>query len=80
MARSRHNRVLTALHDHPGLPVFGIGESTALVVEPEGMSVEGSGQVVVFSPSQSSGDTAGNIRIDATTVTVLVAGDRWHGK
>ena len=78
--RSRHNRALTALHDHPGLPVFGIGESTALVVEPEGLSVEGSGQVVVFSPSQTSADTAGNIRIDATTVTVLVAGDRWPGK
>lgn len=32
--RSQNSHALTALHDYPGLPIIGIGESTALVIEP----------------------------------------------
>ena len=74
--RSRYNRALTALHDFPGLPVIGIGESTALVVEPNAVSVEGESQVVVFWPAETRSDTAGRIGIAELQLDVLLPGDR----
>ncbi|MDB2473931.1 cyanophycinase [bacterium] len=77
--RSRYNRALSALHDHPGLPVFGIGESTALVIEPMGLSVEGEGQVVVFQPGTSRTDTTGLIALSDVRIDVYFEGDRISG-
>lgn len=74
--RSRYNRALTALHDYPGLPVIGIGESTALVVEPNAVQVEGESQVVVFWPVETKSDTAGRIGMDNLRVDVMLPGDR----
>lgn len=74
--RSRYNRALTALHDYPGLPVIGIGESTALVVEPNAVLVEGESQVVVFWPVETRSDTAGRIGMDNLRVDVMLPGDR----
>jgi cyanophycinase len=59
--RSRYNRAVTALHDHPALPVFGIGEATALVLSSAGMEVVGDGQVVLFEPAALSADSLGRI-------------------
>jgi cyanophycinase len=73
--RSRYNRALTALHDYPGLPVFGIGESTALVVEPSGLSVEGEGQVVVFEASSTRADSAGRIGLQDVHLNVWLPGE-----
>jgi len=73
--RSRHNRALTALHDHPNLPVFGIGESTALVVEPGGLSVEGTGQVISFSAAESHADSAGRIGVNGVQLNVWLPGE-----
>ncbi len=66
--RSRYNRALTALHDHQ-VPVFGIGESTALIVSSSGYRVAGEGQVVVFSGGPAQAVSSGligmeNIRLD----------------
>ena len=74
--RSRYNRALSALHDHPGMPVFGIGESTALVVEPDGLSVEGEGQVVVFKANPGRVDTAGRIGFSDLELDVLLPGEQ----
>ena len=76
--RSRYNRALTALHDWPGMPVLGIGESTALVIEPEIITVEGESQVVVFWPAETRSDTAGRIGIRDLHVEVLLPGDTLH--
>lgn len=73
--RSRYNRALSVLHDHPGLPVYGIGESTALVVAPEGVTVEGSGQVVVFGPNAGRTNGQGLLAFDGLEVDILFAGD-----
>lgn len=63
--RSRYNRAITALHDHPSMTVYGIGEATALVVTPEGHDVVGKGQVIVFEAdslwSAVDGRIGGNI-------------------
>ena len=73
--RSRYNRALSALHDYPGLPVFGIGESTALVVEPHRISVEGEGHVVVFHPNAGEADSSGQLSFRDLRVDILTAGD-----
>lgn len=59
--RSRYNRAVTALHDHPNMPVFGIGEATALVLSSAGMEVIGDGQVVLFEPANLAADSLGRI-------------------
>ena len=73
--RSRYNRAFTALYDHPHMPVFGIGESTALVVEPQGLSVEGEGHVVVFYPSKGRTDSTGQLNFRNLRVDILVHGE-----
>ena len=73
--RSRYNRALTALHDHPGLPVFGIGESTALVIEPHAISIEGAGQVVLFHPNSGKVTANGLVHFDQLRLDFYVAGD-----
>lgn len=45
--RSRYNRMFTALYDFPGIPVIGIGESTAIIVRGNKAEVAGAGQVVL---------------------------------
>lgn len=50
IVRSRYNRMLTALADHPGKMVVGIDESTAIVVYGDSARVVGESQVVVAEP------------------------------
>ena len=73
--RSRYNRAFSALHDHPGLPIFGIGESTALVVSPDSISVEGLGQVVVFHPNPGTADSTGQLRFRDLHLDILGTGN-----
>lgn len=69
--RSRYNRALSCLHDWPEKKVYGIGESTALVVTKEGISVEGEGQVVVFEAGTSTSDSRGYISMENVRMDVL---------
>lgn len=73
--RSRYNRAFTALHDHAGWPVIGIGESTALVLEPAGASVEGEGHVVVFHPAETRVDGMGQIALHDVRLDFYLSGD-----
>ena len=53
--RSRYNRILTAILEHPELLGIGIDESTALLVEGDTAEVVGVSQVLVFrNPERSS--------------------------
>ena len=58
------------------MPVFGIGESTALVVEPDGLSVEGEGQVVVFRANPGRVDSAGRIGFSDLELDILLPGEQ----
>lgn len=52
--RSRHNRLITAVLEHPNLPGIGIDESTAILVRGNNAEVVGDAQVIVFrNPNQS---------------------------
>jgi cyanophycinase len=75
VARSRYNRLLSALHDHPGYYGFGIDESTALCIKGRNLNVVGDSQVVIFYPSESTTDTIGNIGYENLKLSVLLPGD-----
>lgn len=47
--RSRYNRLLSVLGDHPGKTVIGIDESTAIIVTGKKVTVTGESQVVVLA-------------------------------
>jgi cyanophycinase len=53
ISRSRYNRILSALADHPGKMGIGIEESTAIFVQGKTAVVHGENQVVVFSSPDS---------------------------
>lgn len=76
--RSRYNRAITAAHDHQ-LPVYGIGESTALVVTPTGLEVVGDGQVVVFRPDTLYSDASGRIG-GAIEIEIMIGRDAQSGR
>ncbi len=52
--RSRHNRLITAVLEHPELPGIGIDESTAILVRGNTAEVVGDAQVLVFRNPESS--------------------------
>jgi cyanophycinase len=52
--RSRYNRLLSAVIEHPEVAGVGIDESTAILVSGKTMEVVGASQVIVFkNPSLS---------------------------
>lgn len=52
--RSRHNRLITAVLEHPELPGIGIDESTAILVKGDTAEVVGDSQVLVYRNPQAS--------------------------
>lgn len=53
VARSRYNRLFSALCDYPGNMGIGIDEETAILVEGSRVSVIGDSQVIVVQPKDS---------------------------
>jgi len=52
--RSRHNRLITSVLDHPDLPGIGIDESTAILVHRNNAEVIGEAQVLVYRNPDAS--------------------------
>jgi len=76
--RSRYNRLLTALYDHPEKMAVGIGESTAIIVAGDDAQVVGAGQVVrmeLAAPALKSGNDL--IQIENINLGVHIHGDRF---
>ena len=54
LIRSRHNRLITAVIEHPEMTCIGIDESTAILVNGKDVEVLGDSQVLVFeNPNKS---------------------------
>jgi cyanophycinase len=75
VVRSRYNRLLSAICDHPGHMGIGIDEETALLVKGDSAFVTGDSQIIVIYPSDSCALRfreygAKNIRMD-----LLMEGD-----
>ena len=79
--RSRHNRLITAVLEHPELPGIGIDESTAILVRGKKAEVVGDAQVLVFrnqtGVTNYHNDKMGghNIRLD-----VFLPGEKFYIK
>jgi cyanophycinase len=77
--RSRHNRLLTAVIEHPALVGIGIDESTAILVKGDSAEVVGVSQVIVYrNPNQSTRNLGGKLGAEALEVDVLLPGDKFR--
>lgn len=82
--RSRHNRLVNLVLEHPDLVGVGIDERTALVVAPDRtFQVIGEGTVLIYDASGarvSARPSDGRLRAHGMTMHVLLAGDRYDLK
>lgn len=81
IVRSRYNRLLSAMADHPGFLGIGIDEGTAIIVNQGNIGVAGVGQVLVFSPIQKkSGSDSGLVKFKDIRLSVFVEGESFRTK
>ena len=79
IVRSRSNRLLSVILDHPKYDGIGIDESTAIIVKGDTARVTGEGQVLVYwSPEsvKTSGDHL--IGTEGLTLSVFLPGDKFR--
>jgi cyanophycinase len=78
IARSRYNRVLTALATFPSYPCIGIDEGAALIIKGKNVKIEGEGQVITFtvlSPYPKHDKANSLVNIPKIQMSVLTKGD-----
>ncbi len=76
--RSRHNRLITAVLEHPDLPGIGIDESTAILVRGNTAEVVGVSQVLVFrNPRGSRSSHQEKMGGTGLTLDIYLPGDRF---
>lgn len=81
VARSRYNRMLTAVAKYPTLPCIGIDEGTAIIVHNNTVKVAGASQVIVFSRPQNLRVTnKGFIKFDDVQMSIYTDGDSFQLK
>lgn len=79
--RSRYNRLLSVLADHPEKMVIGIDESTAIVVTGKKVNVVGESQVVVISkPKKLRILDKGKVAFKNARLSLFTAGDQFKLK
>ncbi len=74
VARSRYNRILSAMADTKYPYAVGIEESTALVVNRDSCAVVGNGQVLVFSRPEAFFEKNGRIGFKRMTINAYLPG------
>jgi cyanophycinase len=81
VARSRYNRLLTAIAKYPTLPCIGIDEGTAIIVHGNNVKVAGASQVIVISNPQHLQITKeGFIKFDDVKMRIYTEGDTFQLK
>ena len=79
--RSRYNRLISVLADHPDKMVIGIDESTAIVVSGKKVSVVGASQVVVISkPKKLKISDNGKVSFKNARLSLFSSGDHFKLK
>ncbi|MBE0639334.1 MAG: cyanophycinase [Bacteroidales bacterium] len=78
--RSRHNRLITAVIEHPELKGIGIDEATAILVIGNTAEVVGESQVLIYENSDrvSITDENGKFGAPQLTLRVLLPGDTFR--
>jgi cyanophycinase len=81
IARSRYNRLLSALNLFPRYQCIGIDEATAIIVHDKKITVAGDGQVVAISePVGITTNAKGLIKFKDIRFSIYTAGDSFKGK
>lgn len=81
VARSRYNRLLSALAKYPSLSCIGIDEATAIIVQGNKVKVAGESQVIVMQkPEQLKITSAGLIKMKDMQFSVYTEGDEFSLK
>ncbi len=81
VARSRYNRMLSAIARFPTLPCIGIDEGTAIIIHGNNVRVAGESQVIVFSHPQNLQVTKnGYIKFDDVQMSIYTNGDSFQFK
>jgi cyanophycinase len=81
IARSRYNRLLTAIAKYPSLLCIGIDEGTAIIVHGNTVKVAGTSQVIVFSdPQNLRVNKEGYIKFDDVRMSIYTNGDSFKLK
>ena len=81
VARSRYNRMLSAVAQFPTLPCIGIDEGTAIIIHANIVKVAGTSQVIVFSHPQKLRVTdKGYIKFDDIEMRIYTDGDEFNIK
>lgn len=79
--RSRYNRLLSVLADHPDKMVIGIDESTAIIITGKKVKVAGESQVVVISkPKKLQVSEKDKVIFKNATLSLFSAGERFELK
>ena len=78
VARSRYNRLLSALAKFPTYPCIGIDEATAIIVSGNKVTVTGESQVIVFkNPDQLKTTKDGHIKMKKVDFSIYTSGDEF---
>lgn len=78
IARSRYNRLFSALAQFPDFPCIGIDEATAIIVQGSKATVAGESQVVVIShPQGLQINELGLIKFSDVQMSIYTAGDEF---
>jgi len=80
VARSRYNRILSVMADLDYPVGAGIEESTALVVFPEGLTVVGEGQVLIFERAERYTRRNDKIGFENMILSAYLQGDTFRLK
>lgn len=79
--RSRYNRLISVLTDHPEKTVIGIDEGTAIIVKGKQINVAGESQVVVISsPKKLKRQGKNKVGFSKARLDLLLAGDHFKLK
>ncbi|MEO6681360.1 MAG: cyanophycinase [Ginsengibacter sp.] len=79
--RSRYNRLMSVMADHPDKMVIGIDEATAIIVKGKKVSVTGESQVVVISKPKKLRKTEENkIGFTDAQLSLYISGDQFKIK
>lgn len=78
IARSRHNRLISAVIEFPGVKGIGIDESTAILVDGNEAEVLGDSQVVIYENANRAKTVKdGKLGVRGIVVSVLLPGEKF---
>jgi cyanophycinase len=79
VARSRYNRLLSALAAYPKIACIGIDEATAIIVQQNKIKVSGQSQVIVMrNPEKLAVTKSGLIKFSDIRFTIYTDGDEFY--